>query len=213
MNYMEKVAQILGVEMKEKFKIEDFEDCNFYISEKGLQSSRLDLFCSSIFADLIMGRYKITKIPQQEHTGLEDVDAGQNVYLLFGARDGIRCPQKTVNGAEWFTDKYIRDNWERYIDIKKRLAKAASELNTEPIDWDNKNQEKWYFFYDGRPGGGFKFGHSYLLNNDSIYFTSKEAAQKAVEMVGTTDLFWAFQYFQAFIGYLKEVTADEQKTF
>lgn len=212
-NYMEKVAQMLGVEMNERFRIKELANHKFYINENGLQCETNAMFVPEYFNDLVAGKYEIRKIPKRKHTGLEDVEAGDRIYRLFDMISPLTALKKQELMSYSFADETIRDNWERYIDIKKRLAKAASELNTEPIDWDNKNQEKWYFFYDSRSGGGFKFGHSYLLNNGSIYFTSKEAAQKAVDMVGTTDLFWAFRYFQAFIGYLKEVTADEQKTF
>ncbi len=204
-NYMEKVAQMLGVEMGEKFTVKCYETCEFYITENGLHCNRVELPTKIILSNIMTGEEEIIKIPKRKHTGLEDVDAGQNVYLLFGARDGIRCPHKTVNGTEWFTDKYIRDNWERYISTKKRLAQAASELNTESIQWDNMEQEqaKWYIFY-GKYTRDIEIGETNSLCCDNIYFTSQEAAEKAIEIVGEKELVWMLRDFQPFIGYSAE---------
>ncbi len=207
MNYMEKIAQMLGVEMEEKFNIEDFKDCKFYISENGLQCKGVELYCPEIFTDLIAGQYKVTKIPQRKHTGLEDVEAGDPIYMLFGRSDGRARHKGSLSGAT-FSDETIRNNWERYIVIKKHLAKAASELNTEPIDWNDEYKAKWYISCDPKDNK-LKINCIYKEPGDAIYFNKAGAAKKAIEIVGKDDLIWMLRDFQAFIGYSREVAADE----
>lgn len=208
MNYMEQVAQMLGVDMEERFEIEDFEECDFCISNNGLESSRLDLYCPAIFTDLIAGRYEVTKIPQ--HTGLEDVEEGTTtLYTLFGPGSGFSLCYKKYITEPLFSDRMICNNWERYIRIKLRLAKAASELNTEPIDWNDENKAKWYISCDPNNNDLIFNNRIYKGPGDDIYFNKAGAAKKAIEIVGKDDLIWMLRDFQAFIGYSREVAADE----
>ena len=209
-NYMEHVAQMLGVEMEERFKIKTFEQYKFYINENGLQCDNDDLSAKSILSDLITGKHKIRKIPKRKHTGLEEVQEGEWVYPLFDVVDRMKSAEERQLGTREFSDRKIRDNWKRYIDIKKRLARAASELNAEPIQWDNMEQEqaKWYIFY-GKYTRDIEIGETNSLCCDNIYFTSKEAADKAIEIVGEDDLIWMLRDFQPFIGYSTEVTENE----
>ena len=202
-NYMEKVAQMLGVEMNERFRIKELANHKFYINENGLQCETNAMFVPEYFNDLVAGKYEIRKIPKRKHTGLEDVEAGDRIYRLFDMISPLTALKKQELMSYSFADETIRDNWERYIDIKKRLAKAASELNTEPIDWNNCNQKKWSIYYNNDNGDL----DSWYWNSsvvDEIYFTSREAAREAIEIVGKDDLVWMLRGFQPFIGYLAE---------
>lgn len=102
-----------------------------------------------------------------------------------------------------FTDLTIRDNWQRYFDIKKRLAKAASEPNTESIDWNSGALMKWRI-YCKADDDCLDYSSNLFAPGDGIYFTSKEAAEKAVEIVGQNDLIWMLRDFQPYIGYSTE---------
>lgn len=209
MNYTEQVAQMLGVEMGEKFRIKEIADHKFYINKNGLQCETSELFMPDYFSDLITGKYEIVKISKRKHTGLEDLEEGDEVYPLFGFFDEEIVPDNTLYITECFSDKEIRDNWERYIDIKKRLAKAASELNNEPIDWNDDNKKKWYISCDPQDNNNLVVDYIYKGPEDAIYFNKAGAAKKAIEIVGEKDLIWMLRDFQPFIGYSTEVTEDE----
>ena len=182
-NYIEKVAQMLGVEMGEVFRVKNFGNRKFYINENGLQCSDLNISGRVILSDLLLEHCELVKIPKRKHTGIEDVVEGDKIYPLFGLPDGMIATDNIMSITEYFSDEEIRDNWERYIAIKKRLAKVASELNTEPIDWNNCNQAKWNIYYNNDNSNlELWCWHSSVV--DDIYFTSHEAAQKAIEIVG-----------------------------
>lgn len=200
-NYMEQVAQMLGVEFGEKFTVKCYETCEFYITKNGLHCNRVELPTKIILSNIMTGEEEIIKIPKRKHTGLEDVVESDGIYGLFG---GVYSAQsnRSLKPSE-FTDMTIRHNWRRYIDIKKRLAKAASELNTEPIDWNDCRQEKWYICCPDRET--LTCYHIDGYPNDGVFFTSKEAAQKAVEIVGEKDLIWMLRDFQPYLGYSMEV--------
>ena len=201
-NYMEQVARMLGVEMGERFEIKEIADRKFYINENGLQCETNEMFVPDYFNDLVAGKYEMVKITQRKHTGLEDVEAGDCIYRLFDTLSHLTALKKQKLESSYFADKTIRDNWERYIAIKKRLATAASELNTEPIDWNDCRQEKWYICCPDRET--LTCYHIDGYPNDGVFFTSKEAAQKAIEIVGEKDLIWMLRDFQPYLGYLVE---------
>lgn len=209
-NYMEQIAQMLGVEIGEKFEIEDFKDCKFYISKDGLKCNSDEASANYVLSDLITGKHEIRKIPKLKHTGLEDVQEDEWIYPLFNdVLNGMKSSKERKLAIREFSDKKIRDNWERYIVIKKRLAKAASELNTESIDWNDENQMKWYISCDPKDNNNLIVEYIYKGPVDSIYFNTKGATKTAIEIVGKDDLIWMLRDFQPFIGYSEEVVENE----
>ena len=202
-NYIEKVAQMLGVEMGEVFRVKNFGNRKFYINENGLQCSDLNISGRVILSDLLLEHCELVKIPKRKHTGIEDIVEGDKIYPLFGLPDGMIATDNMMSITEYFSDEEIRDNWERYIRIKIHLAKAASELNTAPIDWDDCRQEKWFICC--RDHETLTCHYIDCGADEGVFFTSEEAARKAIEIVGKDDLIWMLRDFQAFIGYLVEV--------
>ena len=203
-NYMEQVARMLGVEMNERFRIKDLADHKFYINENGLQCETYEIPVSGYFNDILAGKYEIVKIPKRKHTGLEDVVEGDSIFGVF-CRAYLVHSDRPLKPLE-FTDRDVRDNWERYISIKKRLAKAASELNTEPFDLNNDEQFKWYIGWS--PDNPDRLETDYILRGSegAIYFTSQKAAERAIEIVGKDDLIWLLRDFQPYLGYSTEVS-------
>ena len=64
-NYMEKVAEMLGVKLGERFKINGEK---YYITKEGLFDDDDDL-CTMIFMHLITGAYPIEKLPWKPQNG------------------------------------------------------------------------------------------------------------------------------------------------
>lgn len=211
MNIMEDVAHKLGVEIGEIFGI-NFGDGKYKFENGDIWSwdNRYEIWKPVLYdtvAKLLNGRYEIRKIDNESiskhtgardlYTGVEDVKEGQKIYPF--CEDPYISPYDSELEFNEFTDEKVKNDWERAIEIYKRLAKAASELNTEPIDWD-KEQKKWYiccgrdnylvcdWVYQGADGG-------------RIYFTSSQAARKAIEVVGKDDLLWLFIEFEPYKGY------------
>lgn len=121
-NYMEHVAQMLGVEMGEIFSIDDgnikykFEDDGIYYWFA--RQNVWDLASYKTVMGLLNGKHKIRKISQQKHTGLEDVEEGTTFYTLFGPSSGFELWNKKYIREPVFSDRTIRGNWERRIIIK-----------------------------------------------------------------------------------------------
>lgn len=96
MNYMEKIAEMLGVELGEKFKMIDTKtcsecDCKYYIDNSGFYS----IIDSVSYGDrvglqrVLNGRYKVVRLPWKPKSGAcvyyidKDGDARHEVF--YGA--------------------------------------------------------------------------------------------------------------------------------
>ena len=208
MNYMEDVAQMLGVEMNEYFYVDGINlgcaDAKFYINDKGLfqvLGGKPDTPWPLILGKIISGDAQIVKIPKTKHTGLEPIRRGKT-YDLFKQSCGIVTKDFDKLNPQSFSDKTIRDSWERYITIKRSLAEAAARLNTAPIDWDDCRQEKWFICC--RDHETLTCHYIDCGADEGVFFTSQEAARQAIEIVGEKDLIWMLRDFQPYIGYSKE---------
>lgn len=65
MNYMEQVAQMLGVELYEDFKVVNYDDYIFKITDDGLRCKGYDGWHREVFTfdDILCGRTEIIKKP------------------------------------------------------------------------------------------------------------------------------------------------------
>ena len=74
------------------------------------------------------------------------------------------------------------------IKIYMQLKRFAEEHNTEPIDWNNQKQKKWYIFYNYYnekirflPSNGIK-------DISQVYLTSEELCEQAIEEIGEDNI-------------------------
>lgn len=80
MNYMEQVAQMLGVELGEEFYVDVHSDIKYKFTEKYLVSIEPDGYCQMAmytFSDLLNGTYKLIKIPKSV------LDKKEKEYLKY----------------------------------------------------------------------------------------------------------------------------------
>ena len=67
MNYMEQIAEMLGVKLYEDFRIKAINDMifekKFFLTEYGLFSEDSTVPISTILNDILNGQYKIVKLP------------------------------------------------------------------------------------------------------------------------------------------------------
>lgn len=81
---------------------------------------------------------------------------------------------KTAEEAEFYREK---------LQIYHELKLFADE-NNEEIDWKNADQTKYLFLFDYENNKIIHDTSRFLRRIGSIYFSSKELAQQAVEKVG-----------------------------
>lgn len=111
MNYMEQIAEMLGVKLYEDFRIKAINDMifekKFFLTEYGLFSEDSTVPISTILNDILNGQYKIVKLPFA--LTKEEKDYLSEVVKPF--RDKIeyikRLTFDSVDSIQMITDKGI----------------------------------------------------------------------------------------------------------
>lgn len=211
MNRMKEIANMLGVEFGERFYIcrtvGSKHYCGeYYFNNSGLYYDRKEPFRESlsspdIFNELLNGTAEIKKI--QKHTGLEHPGYDGIIYSLDGGQYTDNSRDK-LTPLE-FSDKQLRDDYARAMDIYRRLVEAAAMLNGSPIDKLDLGIFNYYIYWDACDKN-LCLGNTYSVCDLTVFFESEQAAEKAIEIVGKDDLIWLFRGFQPYIGaYVTEV--------
>ena len=100
MNYMKDVAQLLGLEIGEKFRIEGHSSNNIYrLTEENIEYLSCDHWfsISSTLNNLLNGQYKVAKIPI-----LDDTEKRYLKGVIRPFRDDVEsiCKCETFNGKK-----------------------------------------------------------------------------------------------------------------
>jgi len=132
----------------------------------------------------------------KKHTGLEHPGYDGIIYGLGGCQytDNAR---DTLTPFE-FSDKQLRDDYARAMDIYRRLAEAAAMVNSAPIDKFDSSSFKYYLYWENS-AEIIDWGSVTDTSDTSVLFETSEAAKKAIEIVGKDDLIWLFRDFQPYI--------------
>ena len=204
MNKMKEIADMLGVEIGERFCVCEkgisyvskyyFDNDNFLRDDAGdiKNSNGLILF------SILKGDAKIIK---SKHTGFEHPGYDEVIYNINGSQ--YTSNERETLKPDEYSDKQIRDNWQRKQQIERRLYEAAAMLNSEPIDKENNEVKKCYIYWDV-DFKQIKANWTTDMVDAAAYFESAEAARQAIDIVGKDDLIWLFRDFQPYIGAYKE---------
>lgn len=203
-NYMDKIIEMLGVKYNELFSIDSDIEHKYYIDTKGCwqieKDSTKKIFSPETLTALLNGNNSII---YRKHTGLENIsDEDDIIYLLNG--NSVNNLYKTEHELKYneFTSSLIRNHWLMYIKIKKQLAKVASELNEEPINFDDNGVAKYYMYCNFvNREYCINIDVTYTMMLDTIYFSSREAAEKAIKIVGEDNLIYLLSQFTPYKNY------------
>lgn len=108
--------------------------------------------------------------------------------------DCIRFKPKELTYQE-ISKKYCRSSIIR-VDSKhtdkmfifRKLLEVADYLNGDwKPDWNDVNQLKYYISYNYKKNI-FEIGYCRYINSELIYFSSRENAEKAIEIIGKEEL-------------------------
>lgn len=81
---------------------------------------------------------------------------------------------KTKEEAEFGLEK---------LKIEAELRRFAEENNEYEIDWENRNQNKWFIYYDCVMKN-IDIVYDTILRTHCIYFSSKEITKQAIDYIG-----------------------------
>ncbi len=132
MNYMEQVAQMLGVELYEPFKIkcdDDIYTSKYFLTESGLESDGCSLSFDYTLNNILNGYYEIIKIPK---TILDDIEKEylSNIIKPFRKRIVFIRKGKRGNGDEYIKIQ-ISDYFIIFPDFKEGTMYKGMEVFKE----------------------------------------------------------------------------------
>ena len=96
MNHFKQIAEMLGVEPEEEFKVKCkggiyFTDSKYRLTEDGLNEVGTTWFAHGIFADILSGKAEIVKLPWKPKT--------DEIYYYYSPYAGITCQERWINSA------------------------------------------------------------------------------------------------------------------
>lgn len=137
MNHMKEIAQLLGVEIGEEFKIEGHSDNSIYkLTEENIEylSCGHWFSISSTLNKLLNGQYKVAKMPI-----LDDVERKYlaNVIRPFRNRIKYICKNNNEDGDTEFLDVQLDGNdFMAFPNFKKGSMYKNMELNKGYALWE-----------------------------------------------------------------------------
>lgn len=145
-------------------------------------------------------------------TGYERVDEDESYFVDDTINDGHEViggggtlvNDLYYNNGNYYNDKTIAENNARADRLLRHLRQWQAQ-NDEPIsveDWNNESKKKWFIIYSSEE----MYAEYYYIMRlpNTIYFTTKEKAEEAIE-VFRDELLW---YFTEYVQRLDEVQND-----
>ena len=147
-------------------------------------------------------------VTDKPKTGYERTKIGETYYCVE-EKDYLICYAERNDSADdsfyaigdYYSDKTIAENNAR-ADRLLRCLRQWQAQNDEPIsveDWNNESKKKWFIIYSSEE----MYAEYYYIMRlpNTIYFTTKEKAEEAIE-VFKDELIW---YFTEYVQRLDEV--------
>lgn len=202
MNYIKKFMDDNGIEVNEEFyvineegeKIKNISDdehfLKFHFTEKlEFKSELINLICTKLLLSLMLGRCKIEKIPQKPKS-VWDLKDGDEYYYI----DMCGNVDRTTFGVGtcWADKKMIeignafltREEADHEAERRKCEAVLLKYGTMDLMSFGNIEVSKYYIYYDHNINTLVIQFRNRLNYQGTIYFESKEMAQKAIEEVG-----------------------------
>ena len=151
-------------------------------------------------------------VEERSRTGYERVEKRETYYVINTEDDSMinitefndQTDERCYNKGNYYNDKVIAKNNAR-ADRLLRCLRQWQAQNDEPIsveDWNNESKKKWFIIYSSEE----MYAEYYYIMRlpNTIYFTTKEKAEEAIE-VFKDELIW---YFTEYVQRLDEVQND-----
>ena len=153
---------------------------------------------------------KLGLIEERSRTGYERGEVEETYYLvdvddeITNMKHNGQLDRDCYDVGNYYSNKTIAENNAR-ADRLQRCLRQWQAQNDEPIsveDWNNESKKKWFIIYSSEE----MYAEYYYIMRlpNTIYFTTKEKAEEAIE-VFKDELIW---YFTEYVQRLDEVQND-----
>ena len=142
-------------------------------------------------------------------TGYERVEKSETYYVINTKDDSMmnitefndQTDERCYNTGNYYSDKTIAENNARADRLFRQLRQwqAQNDKAISVEDWNNESKKKWFIIYSSEE----MYAEYYYIMRlpNTIYFTTKEKAEEAIE-VFRDELLW---YFTEYVQRLDEV--------
>lgn len=144
-------------------------------------------------------------VEDKPKTGYERMEKGEKYYVIdteynsmskvkeFNDQEDEQC----FNAGNYYSDKTIAENNARADRLLRQLRQWQA-LNDKPIsqnDWEDNGKNKWCILYSYGAEKLYVDYFQYIRLHNVIYFTTRETAEKAIEIF-KDELLWYFVEYQ-----------------
>ena len=140
-------------------------------------------------------------------TGYERASSGSRYYTDSSGKvitfvestaestKGIKFDEKVYRSGNYYSDSDVANNNVRADNLMRQLRRFAAENRKEYIDWENKNQNKYYLRYDYLNKKIYVGLIQSFRDFGQIYFDTKDIAELAMEKF-KNELLWYFTEYR-----------------
>lgn len=151
-------------------------------------------------------------VTDKPKTGYERTKIGETYYVINTEDDSMikitefndQEDEQCYNTGNYYSDKTIAENNARADRLFRQLRQwqAQNDKAISVEDWNNESKKKWFIIYSSEE----MYAEYYYIMRlpNTIYFTTKEKAEEAIE-VFRDELLW---YFTEYVQRLDEMQND-----
>ena len=148
-------------------------------------------------------------VEERSRTGYERVEVEETYYLvevddeITNMKHNGQLDRDCYDVGNYYSNKTIAENNARADRLLRHLRQWQAQ-NDEPIsveDWNNESKKKWFIIYSYSSEEMYAEYYYIMRLPNTIYFTTKEKAEEAIE-VFRDELLW---YFTEYLQRLDEV--------
>jgi len=144
---------------------------------------------------------------ERSRTGYERVEVEETYYLvdvddeITNMKHNGQLDRDCYDVGNYYSNKTIAENNARADRLLRQLRQwqALNDKSISVEDWNNESKKKWFIIYSSEE----MYAEYYYIMRlpNTIYFTTKEKAEEAIE-VFKDELIW---YFTEYVQRLDEV--------
>lgn len=150
-------------------------------------------------------------VEERSRTGYERVEKSETYYVINTKDDSMmnitefndQTDERCYNTGNYYSDKTIAENNARADRLFRQLRQwqAQNDKAISVEDWNNESKKKWFIIYSYSSEEMYAEYYYIMRLPNTIYFTTKEKAEEAIE-VFKDELIW---YFTEYVQRLDEV--------
>ena len=151
--------------------------------------------------EVLISEENLEKLTDKRPTGYEKARYGSTYYtdscgVVKTFEERSECfDSEAYESGNYYSDPDVATNNARADKLMRQLRRFAAENRKEYIDWENKNQDKYYLRYEYLNKKIYIGLIQSFRDFGQIYFDTKETAQLAIEKF-KDELLWYFTEYR-----------------